>query len=56
MQSEAKLKRHKQLDSALFHSFLDHQLSDKIGDDYIEKPQVMLDDSVGTLESHLESA
>ena len=44
------------MDSALQESYVEYQLDDKIGDDYIAKPQLMLDDSVGDLDSNVQSS
>ena len=48
-------KKLKSIYTAVVQSYIDYQLDDEIGNNQIAKPEIMLDDSIGTLDSYAQS-
>ena len=48
-------KKLKSIYTAVVQSYIDYQLDDRIGNNQIAKPEIMLDDSIGTLDSYAQS-
>ena len=48
-------KQLKSIYTAMVQSYIEYQLDDEIGNNQIAKPEIMLDDSIGTLDSYAYS-
>ena len=51
IESDVNQEGHKSLDRELLQSFKDNYLDDEVRDDHIIQPDILDDDSIGTLDS-----